>query len=581
MITSVRLENFKGFRKYQVQLRNPSILVGPNNAGKSTLISAIRVAAHALQVARSTAAPPGHLHERAPSGAYPLRLDRGFLETRNLRHEYNQVDTQIIVAFKGRSSLKIVWPMDENDRDLEPYFHLSQSGTTYSRPKQVKDIFPSIGVVPVLSPLEVDEQQLTKKYLNSARSGRLVSRHFRNHLGLLTDTDEFDGFRDYLREWLPELDLLGPPDLVRNLGSEATLDLRYKDGRHPKEISWAGDGVQIFAQILLQLYWYRESSTIVLDEPDIMLHPDLQRRLIRVLEVHPAQAILASHSAEILAESDPSGVLWIDKSKARSISVPDEQTVFQLGQSIGSGFNLKLARALRTKFVLFVEGAEAPIIRQFAKTLGLRTFLSESTVTLVDIKGGSNAGHLAGFDWIADKFLASSVHALVVLDRDFHSQTHLDELLASIRKVGMDAATWELHEIENYLLVPSPIARVSGLSPLEVDELLREVSEGVRIETVPAEMIAARMKEPVWKRRDASEVARICQAECTALDWADPETRLRLLPGKEILARLRDRLDVVGGRSFGDLALAREFRVQDIHPNMRKLLSRIDATIMS
>jgi AAA15 family ATPase/GTPase len=51
MIQQVSLHNFKAFERFTLDLRGDAYLAGPNNAGKSTLIAAIRVAAGLLRIA--------------------------------------------------------------------------------------------------------------------------------------------------------------------------------------------------------------------------------------------------------------------------------------------------------------------------------------------------------------------------------------------------------------------------------------------------------------------------------------------------------------------------------------------------
>jgi len=59
-VESVRLENFRGFRDHSVSLLPTTVLVGQNNAGKSTLIDALRILAIAVRraaMARYDATP--------------------------------------------------------------------------------------------------------------------------------------------------------------------------------------------------------------------------------------------------------------------------------------------------------------------------------------------------------------------------------------------------------------------------------------------------------------------------------------------------------------------------------------------
>ena len=50
-ITSVTFRNFKALRDYSVSLHPMNVLVGPNNSGKSTILSAFRVLEQALRTA--------------------------------------------------------------------------------------------------------------------------------------------------------------------------------------------------------------------------------------------------------------------------------------------------------------------------------------------------------------------------------------------------------------------------------------------------------------------------------------------------------------------------------------------------
>src|ERR1039458_569224 len=52
-ITSVRFSRYKAFREFSLSLDRFNILVGPNNAGKSTIIGAFRILAEAIRKARA------------------------------------------------------------------------------------------------------------------------------------------------------------------------------------------------------------------------------------------------------------------------------------------------------------------------------------------------------------------------------------------------------------------------------------------------------------------------------------------------------------------------------------------------
>lgn len=70
---------------------------------------------------------------------------------------------------------------------------------------------------------------------------------------------------------------------------------RERGSPREREIFWAGDGYQVWFQILLHLWRVWDTAdAVILDEPDSYLHADLQRRLVRMLEAMPAQVITAT-----------------------------------------------------------------------------------------------------------------------------------------------------------------------------------------------------------------------------------------------------------------------------------------------
>ena len=52
-ISSIRFRNYKAFRDYSISLNPFNVLVGPNNAGKSTVLGAIRILSEGIRRARA------------------------------------------------------------------------------------------------------------------------------------------------------------------------------------------------------------------------------------------------------------------------------------------------------------------------------------------------------------------------------------------------------------------------------------------------------------------------------------------------------------------------------------------------
>lgn len=74
----------------------------------------------------------------------------------------------------------------------------------------------------------------------------------------------------------------------------------------------------MWLQVIWFLTLFRESEIIILDEPDVYMHADLQKRLIRLIKNEFPQVILTTHSIEIMSEVEPEDILIIDKEAKKS-----------------------------------------------------------------------------------------------------------------------------------------------------------------------------------------------------------------------------------------------------------------------
>lgn len=61
----------------------------------------------------------------------------------------------------------------------------------------------------------------------------------------------------------------------------------------------------------------KDDSLLVIDEPDIYLHSDLQRQLLSILYDLGPDVLIATHSTEIITEAEAGDLLVVNK-KARS-----------------------------------------------------------------------------------------------------------------------------------------------------------------------------------------------------------------------------------------------------------------------
>src|SRR6185503_1959524 len=110
-LTTVEFENFKALQDFKLDLGPVNVLVGPNNCGKSTIISAFRVLDVGIRRATSKSAqvvegPEGRtLGHILPAESLPLSLE-------NVHTDYKGNDSKITFKLSNGNELGIWFPRE-------------------------------------------------------------------------------------------------------------------------------------------------------------------------------------------------------------------------------------------------------------------------------------------------------------------------------------------------------------------------------------------------------------------------------------------------------------------------------------
>ena len=234
MIERVRLLRYKGFEDFDLRLGRQAVLVGPNNAGKTTLVQSLRLAASLLRFARRR--NPYEAFEDDVLDKYPRNV-RGYpiahvgarelswYKDENLRHEFRNDATGLVVGFKSKACLRVVWPTSG-----AAFFYIDKMpGLTVKSAAEVRSCVPTIGVVPTLLPVEEREEVLEAHYVWESVGTRRTSRHFRNQLYHTRDksTESFESFINFAVGNTPEISNMSLRDIY--VSSKHELDFSNGD----------------------------------------------------------------------------------------------------------------------------------------------------------------------------------------------------------------------------------------------------------------------------------------------------------------------------------------------------------------
>ncbi len=274
MIRSVHFRNFKALRDYSVSLRAVNVLVGPNNAGKSTVIDAFRALSGALRFARRRVPGPvagqsdhAMIGYEIPNSSVPITLE-------NIHSEYEDLDTTVIFSLENGNKLILLFKPSG-----KCVLILEESGKVTRNTEDFAKNFPVVvSTIPTLGPFEENETYLDDETVTRWEGSRRSHRMFRNIW--YRKRNDFDRFRKLVEATWPGMSI-EPPEIADYQARKLIMFCR--EGRRDREISWAGFGFQVWLQFLTHLLRTEPRSTVVIDEPDIYLHPDLQHRVFRLL----------------------------------------------------------------------------------------------------------------------------------------------------------------------------------------------------------------------------------------------------------------------------------------------------------
>ncbi len=543
MLEKIIFKNFKCFENYEVNLTNFNVIVGKNNSGKSTIIDGLKIISNVMRYG-----PFRRFTSIVDPDDENSTIDACVLDQRdipfsivNLRYNYNNENSIIDAKFQNAKNIKIVFPKNEDN----PYALFSINKKNIYNTTVIRENFPSsIGIVPIVGLFEELEELGHKKYVQKIIMTHLMPRHFRN-IWYYFD-DEFDEFKNLLElTWpsytieLPELDIRGDK-----------LDMFFREDNITREIFWSGHGLQIWLQLLTYLVKLGKKNTLVLDEPDVYLHSDLQKKLIHICKERSNQVIIATHAVDIIEECNPEDIISVDnklKKSDRLSSIDDVQTCIT---QLGSYQNLKLVHFLRGKTCLFIEGQDFKFIKKFADILDEKLIVNEEGFSINPLDGFSNWDRLKDVQWLFLTSLGEKIKCYLILDRDYRPEKTIDEIKSFLQSKGVNVHIWEKKEIENYAINFEVIYRLfikkyeSRYPHKEIPITFSDFQNNLLqiIEKFKVYVLSQLATEEVKNHPVKSDdISKIFEYRCTNFEnqWRDDiEYRLKVISGKEFFASL-------------------------------------------
>lgn len=222
-----------------------------------------------------------------------------------------------------------------------------------------------------------------------------------------------------------DVTLSAAPDDVDELLRRVAIELRLPGARRTFAGERHGLGTQgalLFAVYRLHAQRLAQarggvSPVMTIEEPEAHLHPTAQRALGAALTTLPGQVVMTSHSPEMLISNVQPVLLRNEGGTAEARTAPWTADV------------AANPRALFARCVLIVEGMEALALDLCARALGFD--LHERGIEVVDARGQGNITRL----WQAFGPVGFNIPVACLGDGDV--QQHLDAFLVALRAGGV------------------------------------------------------------------------------------------------------------------------------------------------
>ena len=319
--------------------------------------------------------------------------------------------------------------------------------------------------------------------------------------------------------------------------NNSRINCFFNEKGFEREISWAGQGLQIWFQIISHLVRLKNTSILILDEPEVNLHPEKQHDLIKIINQYfGGSVIIATHSVELMNNVDISHIIHVKKAqrKPKLKLSTDKKYLESIRSNIGSNFNFITSQFEEVDLIIFTEDVDDyKYITRIAKHLNF----NKNTFN-IPLHGFSEYKKAKYYKEAYQKLIGKNVDCCMVLDRDYYPDNYLDKINKELKNQQIKLVFTIGKEIENMFLDPKLIRNVFNNSEYP---LLEKLNDKLYNETVFIEAKSNLNKLYTDFYQGNLDPKTLYKIHITKLSKNLNSTNERHLhiPGKDALAKLR------------------------------------------
>ena len=520
-ITDLHIQNFKSIHDMHIpDIESALILVGQNNTGKTSVLDAIRAVGGEYQISREDFGEAGAKIRIHVSLAFSEE-DLDLLQRRWVVSQYRRKEAWL-QDFCGKlpsfSDHVLTFTMTANKDGRIRY----QDGVNKNNP-YIREVFPRIYHVDTERRLERLQSDLLllqeDEILKRMRSGGCMFNQARqcsycfNCIGLIEqkspaqlDALETSKLLDYKLYQL-NLDTFarmvnecfhkngGRESILYSMNRdvekilEVTTEIRHPAQNIPRPISHMGKGMRsIYLFSLLEAYTQIEenlSSIIMIEDPEIFLHPSLQKVCGRILYRLAAknQVIFTTHSPNLLPNFNSRQIRQVIHQEDGSSDIRKKTDISAILDDLG----YTAGDLMNVNFVFIVEGKQdksrLPLLleKYYAETVDREGNLSRiaiiTTNSCTNIKTYANLKYMNQI-YLRDQFLMvrdSDGKEPALLESQlcrYYEERNREDMDRLPRVLPENVLILKYYSFENYFLNPKVMAK---LGVVESEEAFYEI----------------------------------------------------------------------------------------------------------
>lgn len=452
LIREAHIRRFKGIDDvYLPDLGEINAFYGRNNSGKSTILHALDMAGLALSTRNWN--------------AFQLKLEIKdlFQETGPFEIDLTYSDGSHIVVRQQEGGFG---PSFEPEPTEEQRF-----GSIYIIPD------PGIGLLrrQHKTPRNIMDSVRNRDFSNVNGLEILYALKFyaeRRERGF--QPEDYERIIADVTRFFPEIE-----ELVSERTEEDVATLIYREYGRTLDVVYAGSGLKHFVDIFVKAT-LSQAYLVLVDEPEMGLHPSLQRELLthfyQLSQTRGTQFFVATHSPVFLADPDKVSSFLVQNRKGhRKVFAVSRESLHTIWGDLG----LRPGDLLQNDIVILVEGQSDVIFFEHVVHTLYREEFKDIAIGIVQYGGSASEGIINGAIDISN-IVPGFTHRLWVRDRDAPlgqiPQKNATKFYNSLTKHGEGCHILDKRELEFYIPEDALVAAQQGEPSKEV--AVKEILHG-------------------------------------------------------------------------------------------------------